>query len=148
MNRCQGPRDEGDCPRAGQGAVPCAGFLVRPPNADPKQWPLWVPPDSRHCPLGWARRAADCLRQAEYHRDRWLAGLERETELVRRLAEAGDKRFTGKPAEERARICDVRWSRSAYAQELATLEQTYRQRAQAYLAFARAHPYRYPGERP
>ena len=48
---------------------------------------------------------------------------------------------------ELARISLLRWSSSPYAHELAGRELQFRQRAQAYLAFARVHPYRYPEER-
>ncbi|MFB9413734.1 hypothetical protein [Dactylosporangium matsuzakiense] len=147
LGHCSGPTTAGECPAADEGPVPCAGRLVRPPGADPQAWPMWVPPDSHHCPLGSAHRAAECLRQADFYQDAWLAGLRRQTELVHHLAAAGDKRFKDEPPDELARISRLRWLGSPYAQELARMEQTFRQRAQGYLAFARRYPYRYPAER-
>jgi hypothetical protein len=76
-----------------------------------------------------------------------LAGLKRETDFVHRRKEAGDRRFKDKAPAELTKISRLRWSYSAYAQDLANREQAFRQRAQAYLAFSRLHPYQYPEER-
>ena len=144
---CEGPTALGSCPRVGEGVVPCAARLIRPPDADPKIWPLWVPPMARHCSLGWSRRAALFQAQAENFHARWVAGLRREVEFVERRTRVGDHRFTNRSARERRRIARWRWSSSPYAHHLADVEEECRKRAQGYLGFARQHPYRHPDGR-
>ncbi len=82
------------------------------------------------------RRAEYYRREAESHRDRWLAGRAREIAHVMTRAEAGDKRFQGLSREDLAVIGRVRWSRSALAAKLAHREELYMRWSQMYLAFA------------
>lgn len=87
MRVCRGPYPSGACPLAGpDGVVPCAGFLIAPADADSEYWPLPIPRGYRHCDVVWNERAQAGLHNAERARERWQAGLIRETKRVRRLA--------------------------------------------------------------
>jgi hypothetical protein len=137
VDHCKGPTETGACPRAGKdGVVACANRLIAPSHADPRYWPLWVPPNSRHCALNWNLQAVDALEQAESHRNQWLAGLAKETEYVKRRADEGDPRFAFMTSAELERVGRWRWTHTHRAKSLDSWEHTYRERARIYLAFA------------
>lgn len=53
VDHCDGPV-AGHCPRAGRGGVvACAGHNIHPDNGAPEYVMLWIPPNSRQCPLAW-----------------------------------------------------------------------------------------------
>lgn len=137
VDHCRGPSETGVCPRAGRdGVVACAGRLVVPPDADPRHGPLWVPPESRHCVLGWSLQAILHLKQAEMYHRQWLAGLAKEINHVRVRAEYRDSRFEYMTPSELERIGRWRWTHSHRAKSLDALERDCRERARMYLAFA------------
>lgn len=149
VGQCDGPTATGDCPQVGENdIVPCAACLIAPPNADPQHWPLRVQPNARSCPLGWRRSAAVWLAQAEDFRKKWHTGLTNEIAYVMMRAEDGDRRYKKMTPSELERIARLRWSLSPVARYLAGQEQEYTRLAQAYLAFARFHPYRLQEEPP
>jgi len=135
-----GPAEQtetGICPRTSRdGIVPCAGCLVAPLNADPEYGPLWVPPNSRHCVLGWSLQAILSLKQAESYHDQWLAGLTREINHVKVRAAYRDHRFEYMTPKELERTGRWRWTHSHQAKSLDVLERDSRERARMYLAFA------------
>jgi len=134
---CHGPTPDGGCPRARRnGVVPCAGYLISPPEADPRLWPLPVPRDYRHCELGWSEQALRCLEKAETYRRRWRAGAARETGRVFERAAQRDPRFR---KMTRLQLLDTglrRWRLTGSAVQLARAEKRQRERARLYLSFA------------
>lgn len=66
-----------------------------------------------------------------------------ELAYVMRRAAEGDRRFRRKTPGELERVAELRWSLSPLARHLADEEQEHTRRAQAYLTFARVHPYRF-----
>ncbi|GIF12873.1 hypothetical protein [Actinoplanes teichomyceticus] len=134
---CRGPTPAGVCPRAGRdGVVPCAGHLVGPPQGDARYWPVWVPPGCRQCRLNWNEQAAGCLREAERCRDRWHAGLVRETDRVYAQAAAGDPRFR-RMSDRELRITALwRWRLSSRALALRRAERKQRDWSRLYLSLA------------
>jgi hypothetical protein len=134
---CRGPDATGACPRAGKnGVVPCAGCLILPPNADPRLWPLPVPPNYRFCELGWNARALTCLDEAEVCREKYEAGAAKETKRVFARAAAGDPRYKKMTTRELKITGRWRWRLSTAAQRLARAEEKHRERAHMYLSFA------------
>jgi hypothetical protein len=148
VGRCDGPTATGGCPRPRRdGVVACAGRLLVPQNADPRYWPMWMPPSLRRCPLLWSRQAEVWLRRAEATREQRRDGQQKEIAYAKMRAGAGDKRFRNMTQDALELVGRARWSRSSYAKRLAELEIRYRRRAQPYLEFAEWHRYRSPVER-
>ena len=148
MGRCAGPTATGRCPRLRRDSVvACAGRLILPQNADPRYWPMWVPPSLRQCPLGWSRQADVWLSRAEATREQRRVGQRKEIAYAKMRADAGDKRFRNMTPDALEVVGRARWSHSSYAKRLADLEIKYRRRAQLYLEFAKSRPYRFPEER-
>ncbi|GAA4607413.1 hypothetical protein BJY16_006322 [Actinoplanes octamycinicus] len=136
-DRCQGPGPDGACPRTGRhGVVPCAGRLIGPRGADPRYWPIWVPPGCRQCRLNWNAQAATCLRAAERCHDQWEEGLAQEIAHVRTQAARGDPRFRDMSARQQRVTALWRWRLSSPAQGLRQAEQKQRDRSRLYLSLA------------
>jgi hypothetical protein len=134
---CPGPTDAGACPFAGPGGVvPCAGFLIGPPGADPRYWPLPVPAGYRHCDVPWNEMAAASLDKAEQCRRRWRAGLRHRTARVRTLAVRGDPRYRAMSPHDLDLTALWYWRLSSTAQGLRRGEKRAQERAETYLAFA------------
>lgn len=134
---CRGPASSGACPFTGKdGVVPCSGLLISPPDADPRLWPVYVPPGQRHCEFSWNDLASACLRKAEACRRKSRAGLDRETRRVTVLAAAGDPRYRRMTASELRSTARWRWRLSPRAQALSRSEEKQRERARMYLSFA------------
>ena len=61
VGECHGPTTDGTCPYSTpSGVVGCEGRRIAPTEAGSEYWMLWVPPNSRHCPLAW-NLAAACI---------------------------------------------------------------------------------------
>lgn len=134
---CRGPTPSGTCPFArNNGVVPCAGYLVSPPKADRRFWPLPVPRNHRHCELLWNTRALSCLSEAEACRAKWQAGVARETRRVFARAADGDPRYKGMTTRQLRKTGLWRWRLSTAAIQLAKSEEKQRERARLYLNFA------------
>ena len=82
------------------------------------------------------QRALYCRRHAETYRRRWFAGRQREIDYVLGRADARDPRFRRMTPAELLITAQWRWSQSADAQYLFTLESTFSGWAQMYLSFA------------
>ncbi len=51
---CYGPTPEGKCPNVNADAIVCcAGHRIAPTGGGAEYWRLWVPANSRDCPLMW-----------------------------------------------------------------------------------------------
>ncbi|MEU7906126.1 hypothetical protein [Actinoplanes sp. NPDC049118] len=116
--------------------MPCAGYLISPPGADRRFWPLTVPRNHRYCELGWSARALSCLAEAEACRKKWDAGAARETERVFARAAAKDPRYRKMTTRELKTTGLWRWRLSTSAIQLAKSEEKHRERARVYLKFA------------
>jgi len=82
------------------------------------------------------QRALYCRRHAEAYRRRWFAGRQREIDYVLGRAHARDPRFRTMTPAQLLITAQWRWSQSADAQYLFTLESTFSGWAQMYLSFA------------
>jgi hypothetical protein len=51
---CYGPMATGKCSQAdSRGLMACAGYRIAPTAAGSEYWNMWVPRESRQCPLAW-----------------------------------------------------------------------------------------------
>ena len=134
---CPGPTSAGTCPFARKnGVVPCAGYMVSPPHADRRFWPLTVPVGHRYCEVGWNARALSCLAEAEACRAKWQAGAASETKRVAARAASGDPRYKRMTVSQLEKTGLWRWRLSTSAIQLAKAEEKQRERARLYLSFA------------
>jgi hypothetical protein len=135
---CRGPSPSGACPLAGpDGVVPCAGYLIAPAGVHPESWPLPVPQGYRHCDVTWNQLAQSGLHNAERARERWQAGLARETERVRSLAAAKDPRYRKMTDRELEMTALWRWRPTGQAQSLRRSEERNERQAHTYLDFVK-----------
>jgi hypothetical protein len=114
---------------------------VRPPPAPAPRREASIAEQIDHLPDDY-QRAMFCREQAEDYRRQWFAGREREIAYVQARAEARDPRFRRMTPEQLLRTAQWRWSQSARAQLLWTLESTFSGWAKMYLSFARHDPHR------
>jgi hypothetical protein len=115
--------------------VPCAGYLIAPAGVDPEYWPLPVPEGFRHCDVTWNRLAQSGLHRAERARERWQAGLARETDRVQALAAAKDPRYRKMTGRDLEKTALWRWRQTGEAQALRRSEEKNERQADTYLAF-------------
>ena len=116
--------------------MPRARSAVRPRPAPARE--MSVAEQIDHLPDDY-HRAMFCREHAEDYRRQWFAGREREIAYVLARAEARDPRFRRMTRAQLVMTAQWRWSQSAAAQLLWTLESTFSGWAKMYLSFARHH---------